>query len=485
MECCQVCKGYNITYLECIHAICIPCFTDYAKRDFPNMKCIKCKEVISEPQKKGILGNSLYAEMESKSLNALLGNTIQCVNNECREQFVFETGNVDYNIRDEKNQKLNKVSAEHYSMHRCRCPSCKIDFCESCKVTPYHTGKTCEEHKSFSDSKKCKYDSTIIKSNNKGPADDVCNNEECVSLYKTACTKTLKCDHKCFGSKGEVTCCPCLVKDCPNYTNLYDQDEDSYCNICFSEGLGSSPVVLLSCNHFIHLKCIETRLKKKWIGPKITFNYALCSQCNKWMDCPSNPEIQAMINESKQLYDSMCKMAMERMKFENLFKDTRLTDPNSQWYKKELEFALHKISYYMCYECKKPYFAGMRECRGGPNEDNNPNREYDPKDLICGAHVSGNIPGITDCKLHGKEFIEYKCKFCCNIACWFCWGNTHFCEDCHARQCKGDYVSKYTRDKLPKCDGKCTLKVKHPDNGEEFALGCSVCRNTSDNVRNF
>jgi E3 ubiquitin-protein ligase MYCBP2 len=120
--------------------------------------------------------------------------------------------------------------------------------------------------------------------------------------------------------------------------------------------------------------------------------------------------------------------------------------------------------------------------------NNNPNREYDIKDLICGAHVNNyGVAGITDCKTHGKEFIEYKCKFCCNIASWFCWGNTHFCEDCHARQCKGDYVSKLAKKDLPKCTGKnnCPLKLDHPENGDEFALGCSLCRNEVANMKSF
>jgi len=43
----------------------------------------------------------------------------------------------------------------------------------------------------------------------------------------------------------------------------------------------------------------------------------------------------------------------------------------------------------------------------------------------------------------------------------------------------GDYVSKKSKNELPKCPGKahCPLKVDHKTNGEEFALGCSLCRN--------
>ena len=48
-------------------------------------------------------------------------------------------------------------------------------------------------------------------------------------------------------------------------------------------------------------------------------------------------------------------------------------------------------------------------------------------------------------------------------------------------------MSRYERNKLPKCPGekKCPLKVKHPANGEEYSLGCSICRNMAANQKDF
>lgn len=455
-------------------------------KDLPNMKCISCSTPIMEDLKKQILGKEEYDRLDFQFTIGSIGNVIDCP--QCKEKIQFEKGNIDYNIKNEKNEVLNKESAEHYASYRCRCPACKIDFCTGCQAIPYHIGQTCESFVKFVASKRCRFDNTVITKNNKGPSDDVCSNDECKQAFKTSCKKVLKCGHKCFGCHSETICPPCLEPSCPDYVNIFDQNSDSYCNICFTEGLGSAPVVLLSCNHFVHYRCIETRLAKKWIGPKITFNHCLCPQCNNWVDCPTVPSINSMIIDNRNLFNTICKMAIERLKFEGLNKDPKLTDPNSKWYKDELGYALNRISYYLCYECKKPYFAGLRECGEGPViNNNNPNREYDPKDLICGAHANlAGVAGISECKIHGKEFIEYKCKFCCNVSSWFCWGTTHFCEDCHSRQCKGEYVSKYSKDKLPKCDkSKCQVKVDHPPNGEEFALGCIVCRNNNMNMKNF
>jgi hypothetical protein len=39
---------------------------------------------------------------------------------------------------------------------------------------------------------------------------------------------------------------------------------------------------------------------------------------------------------------------------------------------------------------------------------------------------------------------------------------------------------------LPKCDKKtCEVGGNHPPNGEEYALGCSICRNNEENFKNF
>ena len=57
---------------------------------------------------------------------------------------------------------------------------------------------------------------------------------------------------------------------------------------------------------------------------------------------------------------------------------------------------------------------------------------FDPSELVCGGCSAG--VGETVCSKHGPEFIEFKCKFCCGVANWYCWGNTHFCDECHRKQ---------------------------------------------------
>ena len=75
-------------------------------------------------------------------------------------------------------------------------------------------------------------------------------------------------------------------------------------------------------------------------------------------------------------------------------------------------------------------------------------------------------------------------RYCCSVAVYFCFGTTHFCTPCH-----DDFVRlrSLSKDSLPQCpvgpkstqlEGTCPLGLDdHPATGEEFALGCGVCRN--------
>ena len=95
------------------------------------------------------------------------------------------------------------------------------------------------------------------------------------------------------------------------------------------------------------------------------------------------------------------------------------------------------------------------------------------QDLVCGkCSLVGVGAGIKDCAKHGTDYIDFKCKYCCSIAMWFCWGTTHFCDPCH--NVAGRNVNAVCKGK-----GKCDLGPQledHPPNGEEFALGCNMCR---------
>ena len=242
----------------------------------------------------------------------------------------------------------------------------------------------------------------------------------------------------------------------------------------------------LSCRHVFHVDCILTILKNKWLSPRIVFQFLNCPQCKSIkIDAPHCPPIFKLTSEIGVFQEEVQKKALLRIKFEDLDKDPRLKDPNDDFYNNLQAWAMFKLAYYQCFKCKEAYFGGQKDCIRAQQEQ----QEFKPEELVCSKCAALSVEGgQKSCKKHGMDFIDFKCRFCCAIANWFCWGTTHFCDDCHKRQCKGDYLSKYKKDKLPQCTGgkKCPLGIeKHPPNGDEYSMGCSICRNDKDNIKNF
>jgi hypothetical protein len=193
-------------------------------------------------------------------------------------------------------------------------------------------------------------------------------------------------------------------------------------------------------------------------------------------------------------------------------------------------YAMDRLCYYMCHKCKKPYFGGERQCAAAAPDN------FNPEELVCAGCSSGSTE--QNCPKHGKvckpstlsslpssctvqvhflslpallhllpllslpflfflcltlyfwfylfqDFLDFKCRFCCSVAVWFCFGTTHFCDPCHNNH---SHLTGLAKEDMPQCPvgpgpvrlagDDCPLLVKHPPTGEEFALGCGICRNT-------
>ena len=226
----------------------------------------------------------------------------------------------------------------------------------------------------------------------------------------------MTCGHHCYGYEGEPKCLPCLEVSCvkKNPKGTLDQNEDSYCPICYTSGLGDLPSISLECGHIMHVQCLLEKLRKRWPGPRITFFFAECPSCRQFVKIKGNKEIEKEIASIMDMYDLIKKKAVQRMKYEGLDKleKDRLNNPKDRFYNNPEELAMTKLSYYLCYNCGTPYFGGLKSCEN----DNENQQNFEPSELICGKCVSVNsVPGQKICKVHGTEYIEYKCKFCCSI----------------------------------------------------------------------
>ena len=151
----------------------------------------------------------------------------------------------------------------------------------------------------------------------------------------------LPCGHPCYGFRGESRCLPCLNEECAKkHPELHNVNEDEYCAICYTSGLGDAPCIMPDCGHICHIDCLLSRLKKRWPGPRITFSFCECPMCRKWASAPYSPEVTKEMELIKATYEDIRKKAVDRLKYEGLDKDKRLHDPKDKFYNKFEEYAL-------------------------------------------------------------------------------------------------------------------------------------------------
>lgn len=166
------------------------------------------------------------------------------------------------------------------------------------------------------------------------------------------------------------------------------------------------------------------------------------------------PAIESAKLEASELREFITQKTMVRFKLDNMAKDTKLNDPTSKFYQQPVFYALSTFAFYNCHKCKKAYYGGRRDCEQNADAEAAPAEEF-----IC-FHCA-DIKLIKCSKRAHAEFHEWKCRYCCKIAIWFCHGNTHYCDWCHSHIMEARRSPK-------KCTGKkenCPLKVDHPKNG--------------------
>ncbi|RWS24251.1 putative E3 ubiquitin-protein ligase MYCBP2-like protein, partial [Leptotrombidium deliense] len=300
---------------------------------------------------------------------------------------------------------------------------------------------------------------------------NVCSESECQEHSKNICDKILVCGHSCGGVRNESPCLPCL-HGCSK--GDLKQDGDDMCMICFTENLSCAPVIQLKCGHLFHLHCCRKVLQKRWPGPRITFAFSLCPICKHTME---HKVLDDMLTPIKNLYDDVRRKALMRLEYEGLDRSEAVTTPGARFFNSPADYAMERYAYYVCCKCEKAYYGGEARCdiEAGIGED------YDPSELVCGA--CSDVTQAQMCPKHGTDFLEYKCRYCCSVAVFFCFGTTHFCNACH-----DDFqrVTNIPKQELPQCPAgprakylegtECPLHVKHPPTGEEFALGCGFVK---------
>ena len=468
-----------VVFLDCMHSVCEEHIKANFDREYASSNTVscpvqKCHYVLSCMELETIVGKEALEKIDEERTLTLLRETSSTLAkcSHCDYQCSLDKGSVDFNYKDAAGHAISREAAIHMAEFRLRCPNCNTTTCVGCNVSPYHEGRTCEEYGAAQKAKHCRYCEEIV------PIDiDCCQGQDCQDRLQSACKKRLECGHPCYGVQGEEVCPPCLHDDCQR-EGLSGRD---LCVICYTEELAAAPFVLLDCGHGLHYHCLKTSLEKRWNGPRITFKFAKCPSCNSWALPTNLPELATKVQLFQQLYREITDKALKRLQFEGEDKLPRLSDPNDDYFQQPEKYAMDRFCYYECFRCKAAYFGGKKDC-----QQQDVGKAYDPSELICAKCGSEAVAGAAECPTHGGDYIQFKCRFCCSFAVWFCWGTTHFCEPCHQAQVNGQNVAAKKKDQLPRCAGaECPLKVQHPPNGEEFGMGCGMCRDLKANVSDF
>ncbi|GFR50183.1 hypothetical protein Agub_g12352 [Astrephomene gubernaculifera] len=306
----------------------------------------------------------------------------------------------------------------------------------------------------------------------------------------------------------------------------------SDCCFCW-EPLSTAPCIEMKCGvrHVCHLHCAQARLAAGYPGPHISFAHLSCPLCRDGGGgggagaqagggsgassssgvvqaslAPvhlSHPALSACLAPHLQLREALVAAVRERLRMDPLLRAAPELQPGGRYDGRPVDFGVERLLFYKCSKCSKPYYGGQRACgaaaageaaqqqqaaaggaaaggaAGGGGGDAGAaagGGGAADQQLVCGDCCA--VAAGTSCGQHGTSYIEWKCKYCCSLASWFCFGTTHFCDPCHRDYCARKLLGFKPTPGSACVDPNCAFKhVPHPPPGQEACLGCGMCRN--------
>jgi hypothetical protein len=283
----------------------------------------------------------------------------------------------------------------------------------------------------------------------------------------------LQCGCPCNGVEDEEKCPPCLTHQLPI--------ADQLCPLCLSEPLSSLPIIQLPapCGHVFHHQCVVQQLDARWPHHRLTFTFLLCSLCRHPL---RHPSLHSQLSPLLELKGAVEQRALTRLYYEGRERDKDVQQAGGRFYGDELGYALHLFVFYQCHKVTstRPIDGERDKCsaaahphvpslpcplfsvisltlvesiavrRTRPTWMSRPNISSAPghihTSLTCSA-LSGKrqdcspssslltnarpVPLLDvfscadkssrQCPTHGRDWLAYKCRFCCRLATFFCW----------------------------------------------------------------
>jgi len=245
-------------------------------------------------------------------------------------------------------------------------------------------------------------------------------------------------------------------------------DESIECAICY-DPLEAKPIVTLHCGHKWHLECIVQQIK---IGSmtasnddkRLLFNGCQCGKCGSIFGEVDHPDLpKDLIRSTDKLRSKVNALIDEHNLLEGLPPTGVVLSNHSDGSGKQpqrvdlYKEARRKYAFYLCSHCKDPYFGGTIECA---DEVRSPAASSSsgegaarglPEPRLCPACAPQSQTICRNPSEHGRYLI-WKCRYCCKPSTTVCYGNVHFCDDCHAKNSIANSVGGPFVEALP-CPG--------------------------------
>ena len=111
-----------------------------------------------------------------------------------------------------------------------------------------------------------------------------------------------------------------------------------------------------------------------------------------------------LFRDTQELYNKVEKIAIKQLKIDGKLNDPAITNSKSEFYMDPQAFAMKEYAFFLCFNCKEPYFYGANEC--GDNEEKL--NENNIESRLCSKCYERKLQKIR--KRNEKEFEKWKLK---------------------------------------------------------------------------
>lgn len=202
----------------------------------------------------------------------------------------------------------------------------------------------------------------------------------------------------------------CFDRACPStVAPLMEVPSAEECCFICTEPLACAPILQTSCGHIWHARCLkevvgEGRQANK---KKLAFDYIKCPLCMRELD-HKFLELEG---------DIVLKQACEAAAMEQFNKDKVAEEAEAE--KRgmtPLQWAMFHYEFAPCSQCHLPYFVRAHDCGADAAAEGAADPPPMPQgDALCGTCREAR-GGVVTCRIHGKDSILWKCRYCCKMA---------------------------------------------------------------------